>query len=256
MWKIFFYTLLFHMFFAENVNIANCDELWGMTNSMNAQPLYSVKIYSCIVNPLIQNGVINTNLNSVNTISNISTFNSTNTIFNSTNISQPILLSPSPVTGPSPVSAPSPVTTSSPVIAPSPVTAPSSVINIKNDDSINDIMQVEIIDTSQFASNHSNQTTQSLLVEKTSNITGLIIGFLIFACIIIVIFIFIMKKHKKNRIEDNLKKDTLKNHATPTNPHKPHILNASQVSSKTDDTLVNGPHPPPENKASKFSKQL
>ncbi len=33
--------LLIQVAYATKVNIANCNELWGMTNTMNKQPLYS-----------------------------------------------------------------------------------------------------------------------------------------------------------------------------------------------------------------------
>ena len=43
------YILLNYFVSAKEINIANCNELWDMTNSINKQPLYQVKIYSCII---------------------------------------------------------------------------------------------------------------------------------------------------------------------------------------------------------------
>lgn len=47
-------------------------------------------------------------------------------------------------------------------------------------------------------------------------------------------------KYRKNKIMDNKLPDiSLKNKAVETKPYK---LNISQMSSKTDDTLINSPH--------------
>jgi hypothetical protein len=73
------FSLLTYCSHSKEINIANCNELWDMTNSINKQPLYQVKIYSCIVSPVLNNNAyqlpidnpgnnyLNASLNSSNT---------------------------------------------------------------------------------------------------------------------------------------------------------------------------------------------
>ena len=96
--------------------------------------------------------------------------------------------------------------------------------------------------------------------ENTDDDPGIIIAVVISSCILLLIIILMIVKYRKNKIMDNnLPNISLKNKAAETKPHK---LNISQMSSKTDDTLINSPHsshphpPLPKNTASTKSQNL
>jgi len=45
------FTLLYLLSISqsENLNNYNCNEIWGVTNTLNKSPLYSMKFFSCII---------------------------------------------------------------------------------------------------------------------------------------------------------------------------------------------------------------
>ena len=212
MLKKLLYILLLYICIAEKVDIANCNELWGMSNSMNKQTVYSMKIYSCIVEP---NFEFNKKLITTTT-NNTTTYNTTTnntTTYNTTNNTG--IVTPSSSYG----------------------SSPSSKTN-KNIDNIDNINQEDIVEL-----NYNSPSPSSYLNIKNNELDiGLIIGIVVSSCIITSLTIFgIIFYNKKKLINNEIQDESLKSRAQVT---RPHILNTSSFSSKTDETAPISPHSP------------
>ena len=232
MLKKLLYILLLYICIAEKVDIANCNELWGMSNSMNKQTVYSMKIYSCIVEPnfefnkkLITTTTNNTttyNTTTNNTTTNNTTTNNTNntTTYNTNNTTTYN-------------------TNNTGIVTPSSSygSSPSSKTN-KNIDNIDNINQEDIVEL-----NYNSPSPSSYLNIKNNELDiGLIIGIVVSSCIITSLTIFgIIFYNKKKLINNEIQDESLKSRAQVT---RPHILNTSSFSSKTDETAPISPHSP------------
>ena len=250
------FSLLTYCSHSKEINIANCNELWDMTNSINKQPLYQVKIYSCIIPPTLNNNVyqlpidnpenkyLNASLNSSNTtIKNIS--NSQNNSF----VNKTYGMSPSP----SETSvSPSPSSFHSENISPSPVhgvnnnPSPSSVDDneILDDEILDDeISNNDIIKKNSLPKNQTNRENQtndnSVKLPDTDHILNIVIGVLCGICVVIIILVFVWKKRKNKITDKNTQNITLKDRAVKAKPA--HTFNKTN-SSKTDETVINIPH--------------
>ena len=249
------FSLLTYCSHSKEINIANCNELWDMTNSINKQPLYQVKIYSCIIPPTLNNNVyqlpidnpenkyLNASLNSSNTtIKNIS--NSQNNSF----VNKTYGMSPSP----SETSvSPSPSSFHSENISPSPVhgvnnnPSPSSVDDneilddeiLDDEISNNDIIKKNSLPKNQ--TNRENQTNDNPVTLPDNHILNIVIGVLCGICVVIIILVFVWKKRKNKITDKNTQNITLKDRAVKAKPA--HTFNKTN-SSKTDETVINIPH--------------
>jgi len=271
--------LLLNLVYSTKVNIADCNELWGMTNSMNKKPLYSVKIFSCIVNPSFNDDQLEniaykdthhnitnyTDFNNTiqevnNTIQEVNNTKTNNTsIVNRTVISEyDKIITPSPSssynlkgTTPSPSSSYNlkGTTPSSSISYKLKDTTPSSYKSSPSPDKESDnnnldsFEQLDIIEVG-YNSPSSSPNINKLDVDNNKSDIGLIIGIIISSCLFITITIFGVLKYKKNKLMSNVKPaKSLNSIASKT---KPHTLNISQMSSKTDETASISPHPPHE----------
>ena len=250
------FSLLTYCSHSKEINIANCNELWDMTNSINKQPLYQVKIYSCIIPPALNNNVyqlpidnpqikyLNTSLNSSNTtIKNIS--NSQNNSF--VNKTYGVSLSSSEThVSPSPSSFRMEKNSPSPIHGVNNNPSPSSVDDKEIlDDEIFDseISDNDIIKKNSLLENQTNQENQtndnSVKLPDTDHILNIVIGVLCGICVVIIILVFVWKKRKNKITDKNTENITLESKAAKTKP--PHIFNKTN-SSKTDETVINIPH--------------
>ena len=257
------YILLNYFVSAKEINIANCNELWTMSNSMNNQPLYAMKIYSCIEYPTLD--IVTEHQPTILNLSNQTIFNNSK---HNSSLRHP--MSPSPTSlapiSPSPM-PPSPMDilpmTPSPMtqlpIVPSPSmashTSPSSdsLSPSPNKQQTTPSPDQETIVPTNFEQELTNlklnltssPSSSEIPLSNESEISdtiGLTIVIIIVSIILTMVVIFVIFKYKKNKIGDkNINKDNLKNHATNT---KPHVFSASQ-SSKTEDTLVSSPRSHP-----------
>lgn len=258
-------ALLLHKSFGEKVNIANCDELWGMTNSMNRQTMYSMKIYSCVVNPSIVYNIdqvspnitditsmINTsNISNVGNIINethitnitsmINTSNLYNVTLNNTKQDYKFIMNSSDTSTPS----------SSKVNIDSVYKTSPSPIKNKEIDNIN---QDEVSNIDYSSPSSSIKQDKSNKVDNDLDV-GLIIGIVISSCFATMTTIFGIIWYKNKKKTNNISPvKSLKSRAPVA---KPHVLNISQVSSKTDETVAGSPHPPlPENDPDLKQKNL
>jgi len=270
--------LLIQVAYATKVNIANCNELWGMTNTMNKQPLYSVKIFSCVVNPTFSNNqieIIDSNDTTVGNNTNISTI--TNPLPNSTDIvSIPTpspssndsldIHTPSPSSSvsldiniPSPSSSfylrasiPSPSSSSYlRASIPSPSsndglrdTSPSSKIDTNNDniDESDNINQIDLIELGINSPSSSSSMSNKSAIDSDSLDVGIIIAIIISSCVVVGISILGILKYKQNKLNNNVR--PAKSLKSSIKIAKPHMLNTSHMSSKTDETSPRSPHPP------------
>jgi len=267
------YLLLNYFVMPEKINIANCNELWGMTNTMNSQPLYAMKIYSCIVHPTLD--IVTEKIPNILNLSNQTIFNNSNH-----NSSLQIIPSASPMT-PSPMSpshmtpssmTPSPsATLQSPdlnSLNPSPVSVPLSPSPNKQQTTPSSGQKTleptnfeEELTNLKLTSSPSPSEIPLINDPTTPNTVGLTIVIIIVSIILLIVVIFVIFKYKKNKIGDkNITNDNLNNHASNTKPHK---FNTSP-SSKTEDTLVSSPRthptshqpPPPKKPPSKRKNKL
>ena len=244
------FSLLTYCSHSKEINIANCNELWDMTNSINKQPLYQVKIYSCIIPPVLNNNVyqlpidnpennyLNASLNSSNTtIKNIS--NSQNNSF----VNKTYDASPSPSETPSSFHLKK--------ISPSPIhdvnnnPSPSSVVDeeILDDEILDDeISNDDIIKKNSLPKNQTNrenQTNDNPVTLPDDHILNIVIGVLCGICVVIIILVFVWKKRKNKITDKNTQNITLKDRAVKAKPA--HTFNKTN-SSKTDETVINIPH--------------
>ena len=125
--QMIFLYIIFYGSTSENLN--NCHEIADMTNNINNQPFYSIKIFSCIV-PYGKKMIEQSNQSMIDIHSN-NTFNFSKTqVLETEYASSPeTLTAPSPetLTAPSPT-APSPETLTAPSpTAPSPETSPETL---------------------------------------------------------------------------------------------------------------------------------
>ena len=243
MLKKLLYTLLLHKSLSEKIDIANCNELWGMSNSMNKQTVYSMKIYSCIIEPTLE---YNKKLSPINNTNYTTIPNNTNytTISNNTNYT---------------------TNTNNTNIPNNTETPSSSQIGMvyfrgNSPSSNKNINQDDIIDL-----DYSYPSPSSHLNINSTNIEiGLIIGIIASSCIVISLtifgIIFFRKKHLLNNVTPS---NSLKERIIIANPphsntshissktneivhinQRPSHLNTSHISSKTDETAHISPHPP------------
>ena len=258
--------LLLNLVYSTKVNIADCDELWGMTNSMNKKPLYSVKIFSCIVNPSFNDDQLEniaykdtyhniTNYtdfnNTIQEVNNTSKSNNTKTNNNTSIVNRTVISKYDKIITPSPSSSynlkgttPSP-SSSYNLKGTTPSSYKSSPSPDKESDNNNldSLEQLDIIEVG-YNSPSSSSNIDKLYVDNNKSDIGLIIGIIISSCLFITITIFGVLKYKKNKLMSNVKPTkSLKSIASKT---KPHTLNTSQMSSKTDETASISPHPPNE----------
>ena len=240
MLKKLLYILLLYICIAEKVDIANCNELWGMSNSMNKQTVYSMKIYSCIVEPNFEfnKKLITTTTNNTTTYNtttnNTTTYNTTtnntnNTTTNNTNNTTTYNTNNTTTYN----------TNNTGIVTPSSSygSSPSSKTN-KNIDNIDNINQEDIVEL-----NYNSPSPSSYLNIKNNELDiGLIIGIVVSSCIITSLTIFgIIFYNKKKLINNEIQDESLKSRAQVT---RPHILNTSSFSSKTDETAPISPHSP------------
>ena len=128
--------------------------------------------------------------------------------------------------------------------------SPSSKTN-KNIDNIDNINQDDIVELNYNSPSPSLQ----LNISNTKSDIGLIIGIIISSCIITGLTIFGIIFYKKRKLKNNVIPDESLKSRTPV--AKPHVLNTSQFSSKTDETASISPHPPlPTNISVTDQKQL
>ena len=225
MLKKLFYILLLHNSLAEKVDIANCNELWGMSNSLNKQAVYSMKIYSCIIEPNYEynkkltpidiinyTNIPNNNISNYTNIPNNTNSNYTN-IPNNTNSNY--------ITTPS---------SSQIDIVYHRGSSPSSKTN-KNIDNVN---QEDILVLDYSSPSPSSQ----LNINNTKIDIGLIIGIILSSCIIIIFGILFYRKRRS--LNNIIPTESLKSRALIA---KPSILNTSHISSNTDETAHISPHP-------------
>ena len=278
MLKNLIYALLLHKSFGEKVNIANCDELWGMTNSMNRQTMYSMKIYSCVVNPsivynidqLLPNITDITSMVNTSNISNVSniinetyitnitsmintsnlynvTLNNTSNLYNvtlnNTNQNYEFIMNSSNTSTPS-----------------------SSKVNIdslyrdspspKKNNEIDNINQDEVSNIDYSSPSSSIKQDKSNKVDNDLDV-GLIIGIVISSCFATMTTIFGIIWYKNKTKTNNISPDTVDSLKSRAPVTKPLNLNSSQISSKTDETVVGSPHPPlPGNEPNLKQKDL
>ena len=244
MLKKLLYILLLYICIAEKVDIANCNELWGMSNSMNKQTVYSMKIYSCIVEPnfefnkkLITTTTNNTTTNNT-TIYNTTIYNTTTnntTIYNTTTNNTNNTTTNNTTT----YNTTTYNTNNTGIVTPSSSygSSPSSKTN-KNIDNIDNINQEDIVEL-----NYNSPSPSSYLNINNDELDiGLIIGIVVSSCIITSLTIFgIIFYNKKKLINNEIQDESLKSRAQVT---RPHILNTSSFSSKTDETAPISPHSP------------
>ena len=204
-------SILMFLFFniyskSEKITNYECDELWDMTNEINNKPLYSMKIYSCIVPYTSKIREKNNDIPIVNITNVNNTVDTNNTML----VTAPSPVAPSPV-APSPV-APSPVAPSpaapSPAapspVAPSPVapssvlTAPSPLIKKINDNigNIEDIIETEEIETEDDIL--PKNTTIPEEISETDIIIVIILS-IVLPLIAIILLIMFLCKHKINK---------------------------------------------------------
>jgi len=239
MLKKLLYILLLYICIAEKVDIANCNELWGMSNSMNKQTVYSMKIYSCIVEPNFEfnKKLITTTTNNTTTY-NTTTNNTTtyNTTTNNTNNTTTYNTTTNNTTTNNTTTY---NTNNTGIVTPSSSygSSPSSKTN-KNIDNIDNINQEDIVEL-----NYNSPSPSSYLNIKNNELDiGLIIGIVVSSCIITSLTIFgIIFYNKKKLINNEIQDESLKSRAQVT---RPHILNTSSFSSKTDETAPISPHSP------------
>ena len=269
------FLLLNYFVMPEKINIANCDELWGMTNTMNSKPLYAMKIYSCIVHPTLD--IVTENIPNIlnltnQTIFNNSKHNSSLQIIPSSSPVTPSPMSPSPMT-PSPMTpspsatlqspglnSPNPSPSSTP-LSPSP-NKPQTTPSSDQKTLVPTNFEEELTNLKLNLTSSPSPSEIPLSNESTASDTiGLTILIIIVSIILTMVIIFVIFKYKKNKIGDkNINNDNLKNHASNT---KPHTFNTSP-SSKTEDTLVSSPRtqhpshqpPPPKKLPSKRKNKL
>ena len=247
--------------FSENINIANCNELWGMSNSMNQQPLYAVKIYSCIIMPHEQHPTIDlkqivdatnaTNATKVTNATNATKVTNGTNATNATNasnitnysnvINKTVKYSPSPMATPKQEFSPSP----SGNIAPSPTQTVDLTDNTDNTENemVSTIQDFDaIISPSSSLLSNSSNLANHIGEEELSGLTiAIIVSVSIIFALVLSIGVFV--KYRKIRVADEVKIITLENNKNV--PHtKPHNLNSSQISSKTDETSSTEPRPP------------
>ena len=248
------YILLNYFVSAKEINIANCNELWTMSNSMNNQPLYAMKIYSCIEYPTLN--IVTEHQPTILNLSNQTIFNNSKHNSSLRHSMSPSPMSPSPMS-PSPMT-PSPMTPSpmpplhvvpSPSMASHPSPSSDSLSPSPNKQQSTPSPDQETMVSANFDQELTNLKLNITSAPSSSEIplsnepeisdtVGLTIVIIIVSIILTIVIIFVIFKYKKNKIGDkNINKDNLKNHATNT---KPHVFNASQ-SSKTEDTLVSSP---------------
>jgi len=248
--KLLLYILFLPMIFSEQINIANCNELWEMSNTMNQQTLYAVKIFSCITTPdhqleninTIQQNTTQQNITQQNiTQQNITQQNTTqqNTTQQNTTQQNTTHYNSSNVINKTSHYSPSP-SPSIENISPS----PTAVIDLMNDDDTEDEigLQKEVPNENISPSSKSKKQTNSI----SDELSGLTIGLIVSSSIVVVAVFSICAfiKWRKNRISDNNQDIiTLKNNKNVPNT-KPHNLNTSQISSKTDETSSTTPQPP------------
>jgi hypothetical protein len=243
--------LLLKLVYSTKVNIADCDELWGMTNSMNKKTLYSVKIFSCIVNPnfnddKVENITNHTDFNNTIEEVNNDTRTSNNTIeevnndtrtSNNTSIVNRTVISEYDkiITPSSSISYNLENNTVSPYRS-----SPSPIKETDNNDNLESLDKIAT-DEVDYNSPSSSLNINKLNLDNSKTDIGLIIGIIISSSLLIIILCGILK-YKKNKLTSNVKPTkSLKSLASKT---KPHILNTSHDSSKTDETVSRSPHPP------------
>ena len=238
--------------FSENINIANCNELWGMSNSMNQQPLYAVKIYSCIIMPHEQHPTIDlkqivdatnaTNATNATKVTKVTKVTNASNITNYSNvINKTVKYSPSPMATPKQEFSPSP----SGNIAPSPTQTVDLTDNTDNTENemVSTIQDFDaIISPSSSLLSNSSNLANHIGEEELSGLTiAIIVSVSIIFALVLSIGVFV--KYRKIRVADEVKIITLENNKNV--PHtKPHNLNSSQISSKTDETSSTEPRPP------------
>jgi len=212
---------------------------------MNQQPLYAVKIYSCIIMPHEQHPTIDlkqivdaTNATKVTNGTNAS--NASNITNYSNVINKTVKYSPSPMATPEPEFSPSP----SGNIAPSPTQTVDLTNNTDNTENemvstIEDFDE-NISPSSSILSNRSNLSNHI-----GDELSGLNIAIIVSVSIIfvMVLSIGIFVKYRKIRVADDIKVITLENNKRVPRA-RPHNLNSSQISSKTDETSSTEPRPP------------
>ena len=120
--KIILLYLIFYN--SKSENLINCREIGDMTNNINNEPFYSIKILSCMV-PYSKKMIEQSNQSMIDIHSN-NTFNFSKTQVLETDSPSPAPTAPSP-TAPTAPTAPSPPTapTAPSPTAPSPPTAPA-----------------------------------------------------------------------------------------------------------------------------------
>ena len=250
------YILLNHFVSSETINTENCNELFGMTNSMNKQPLYSVKIYSCVVIPSLTRHSKQPMLN----LSNQTGFNEHNN--SNINPGSPGLilsnLSPSSSqTSPSPSSSQTSPSPSSSQTSPSPSSSQTSPSpNVLSHDPIipsnkspspsNDLYTISSTLTmdslTKITSPSPSSTPSDIDSPIPSDNTALIISITCGSILLLMVSVFIIFKYKNNKIvNDNITRLDLKNQAAKTMPH----VYGKSPSSKTDDTILGAPRPSP-----------
>ena len=240
MWNLLLSVLFLPISFSENINIANCNELWGMSNSMNQQPLYAVKIYSCIIMPHEQHPTID--LKQIVDATNATNATNTTNITNYSNvINKTVKYSPSPMATPKQEFSPSP----SGNIVPSPTQTVGLTDNTDNTENemVSTIQDFDaIISPSSSLLSNSSNLANHIDEEELSGLTiAIIVSVSIIFALVLSIGVFV--KYRKIRVADEVKIITLENNKNV--PHtKPHNLNSSQISSKTDETSSTEPRPP------------
>ncbi|MDA7573692.1 hypothetical protein N8751_00235 [bacterium] len=280
MLKNLIYALLLHKSFGEKVNIANCDELWGMTNSMNRQTMYSMKIYSCVVNPSIVYNIdqLLPNITDITSMVNTSNISNVSNIINETHITNTTsMVNTSNISNVSNIINETHITNITSMINTSNLynvtlnntnqnyefimnssntsTPSSSKVNIdslyrdspspKKNNEIDNINQDEVSNVDYSSPSSSVKQDKSDIVNNELDV-GLIIGIVVSSCFAAMTTIFAIIWYKNKKMTNNI--SPVKSLKSRTPVAKPHVLNTSQVSSKTDETVVGSPHPPlPEN---------
>jgi len=249
------FSLLTYCSHSKEINIANCNELWDMTNSINKQPLYQVKIYSCIIPPVLNNNVyqlpidnpennyLNASLNSSNTtiknISNSQNNSFVNKTYGASPSSSETHVSPSPSSFRMEKNSPSPIHGVNNNPSPSSVDDKEILDDEIFDSEIsdNDIIKKNSLPKNQ--TNRENQTNDNPVTLPDDHILNIVIGVLCGICVVIIILVFVWKKRKNKITDKNTQNITLKDRAVKAKPA--HTFNKTN-SSKTDETVINIPH--------------
>ena len=191
--QIILLYIIFYDSTSENLN--NCHEIADMTNNINNQPFYSIKIFSCIV-PYGKKMIEQSNQSMIDIHSN-NTFNFSKTQVLETEYAPapaPAPTAPSP-TAPSPTAptAPSPIapTAPSPIAptAPSPETSP-----VPNNIITNDIEEME--ENKKLPESSNTTLTGKITEADIIIIIMLSVGLPCVAAILLLLFIY-QKRCKK-----------------------------------------------------------